>query len=93
MVDGNQSIIKSTDVNQDSMNENIDVVYNKVFSKSTDTTPGNDKKHTNFYNKDSEKLPQTGDSDNTKTSILGLIFIAFSTVLSIFGFKRKKNNI
>ena len=51
--------------------------------------PKSNNPNNNHGNK--SKLPQTGESDESKIQLMGLVLLLISSVLSIFGFRKKQN--
>ncbi|MFC7280448.1 mucin-binding protein [Apilactobacillus apinorum] len=98
LVNRKQSTIKSVNLNPDSIDENITVVYKKDKHKNSSSISSvkhkinyqNSNSFINSHNKSDRKLPQTGVSDENNIRILGLFLTISSLVLSLFGIRRKR---
>ncbi|MCK8626528.1 mucin-binding protein, partial [Apilactobacillus kunkeei] len=106
LINSDDSTINVLNVNEDSSDVTINVKYRKLINNhhnnpgkpskdnphvSKYSKPKLNKHYNNYDNGDKEKLPQTGESNESSAQLMGLILLFISSVLSIFGFRKKQS--
>ncbi|MGL5898167.1 MAG: mucin-binding protein, partial [Lactobacillaceae bacterium] len=104
LIDSKDATINSLSVDEDNSDITIDVHYRIIINEhhNNPSTPHHNNPNASQYPKpksnnpnnnygNKSKLPQTGESDESKIQLMGLVLLLISSVLSIFGFRKKQN--
>lgn len=106
LINSDDSTISVLNVNEDSSDVIINVNYRKLINNHHNnpgkpskgnphviqySKPKLNKHYNNSDNGDKDKLPQTGESNESSVQLMGLILLFISSVLSIFGFRKKQS--
>lgn len=107
LTDPNYATVNSSSVDVDSSDITIDVHYRVIVNEHHNNPSNPHKKNSNkshypkpklnkpnnngTENRNKSKLPQTGETDESSIQLMGLVLLLISSVLSIFGFRKKQS--